>query len=176
MQLHSFRYRVLIRSGSILSGSQIEVESISERRDVRRPLCAPKSRFAIALLLFCSGMLLTGTAAASVATGKPVEITFESTSPYYQPRVAVVSADTPVRWINTTGSPHSVRHDGCLTDDTCAFQSIAVPPDSSFLLAPLPPGRYPYHCELHPLMRGTLVVVDPLMRGDTTIPTHEQAR
>jgi plastocyanin len=138
--------------------------------------CPSNTRFLVAIVLFCSGILLTGSAAAAVASTVPVEIAFETTSPYYQPPVAVVLAGAPVRWVNTTGSPHSVRHDGCLTDETCAFQSIAVPPDSSFLLAPLPPGRYGYHCELHPIMRGTLVVVDPLTRADGMISALEATR
>ena len=133
-------------------------------------------RFPVAIFLLCSGMLLIGSATAAFTPADPVEIVFETTAPYYQPRVAVVSAGTPVQWVNTTGSPHSVRHDGCLTDEPCAFQSIAVPPDSSFLIAPLPPGRYGYHCELHPIMRGTLVVVDSLARGDGMNPALEPTR
>ncbi|MGA6826955.1 cupredoxin domain-containing protein [Nitrospira sp. NS4] len=131
---------------------------------MRRPCPFTTGLFG-ASLLSCSGLLVTGGAAAA-APADPVEITFESTSPYYLPRVAIVPAGTSIRWVNTTGSPHSVRHDGCLTDDACAFQSIAVPPDSSFFIAPLPPGRYAYHCELHPVMTGTLVVVDPSARHD----------
>jgi plastocyanin len=138
--------------------------------------CPFNTRLLVAIVLFCSGTLLIGIATPAFAAADPVEIAFETTSPYYQPPVAVVSAGTPVRWVNTTGSPHSVRHDGCLTDETCAFQSIAVPPDSSFLIAPLPPGRYAYHCELHPIMRGTLVVVDPLARGDGMISAQEPTR
>ncbi len=134
------------------------------------------TRLLVAIVLFCSGTFLIGSATPAFAAADPAEIAFETTSPYYQPPVAVVSAGTPVRWVNITGSPHSVRHDGCLTDETCAFQSIAVPPDSSFLIAPLPPGRYAYHCELHPIMRGTLVVVDPLARGDGMISALEPTR
>ncbi len=88
------------------------------------------------------------------------DITFETMAPYYEPRVAVVGVGAPVRWWNTTASPHSIRHDDCLDDGPCAFRSVAVPPDDSFVLAPLPPGRYTYHCELHPIMRGVLVVTD----------------
>jgi plastocyanin len=115
----------------------------------------------VAVLLFCSGMSLSTSAVAASSSAGLVEITFESSAPYYQPQLAVVSAGTPVRWVNPTASPHSVRHDDCLTDAMCAFQSIAVPPDSSFSIAPLPPGRYAYHCELHPIMRGVLIVLDP---------------
>lgn len=134
------------------------------------------TRLLAASVLFCSGTLLTTSPTPAFGSADPVEIAFETTSPYYQPRVAFVTAGTPVRWVNTTGSPHSVRHDGCLTEETCAFQSIAVPPDSSFLIAPLQPGRYGYHCELHPIMRGTLVVVDPLARGDGMISIMDATR
>jgi plastocyanin len=138
--------------------------------------CPFNTRIPIALGLLCSGMFLTGSAAAAFPPADPVEIMFETTSPYYQPQVAVAPAGIPVRWVNATGSQHSVRHDGCLTDEACAFQSIAVPPDSSFLIAPLPPGRYGYHCELHPIMRGTLVVVDTLTRSDGMISAVEPNR
>ena len=102
----------------------------------------------------------TAGAAAPRFDVPAVDIAFESAAPYYQPQVAIVSAGAPIRWSNATASPHSIRHDGCLTGDVCAFRSIAVYPDENFMIAPLPPGQYPYHCELHPIMRGTLVVVD----------------
>lgn len=88
------------------------------------------------------------------------DITFEAAAPYYEPQTLVVPSGTPVRWVNHTASHHSVRHDACIADGPCAFESIAVPPESSFGIAPLPPGRYGYHCELHPIMRGTIVVVE----------------
>jgi len=121
-------------------------------------------------MLFVVLVTVLPYAAANAVLGDDLpaaEIVFEATAPYYQPALAVVSAGIPVRWSNSTASPHSIRHDGCLTDDgPCVFQSIAVPPDNSFVIAPLPPGRYSYHCELHPVMRGTLVVVESRSAGD----------
>ncbi|HEU4685880.1 MAG TPA: cupredoxin domain-containing protein [Nitrospira sp.] len=116
--------------------------------------------------VFMTLLLLCGTtqAPAVVASSPAVEIAFDASAPYYEPSLAVVPTGTAVRWINGTASPHSVRHDSCVADEACAFQSIAIPPDSSFLVAPLPPGRYSYHCELHPIMRGTLIVTES--RGD----------
>ncbi len=123
--------------------------------------------------LYAWPLFLAGGAAAAIIMVDPVDITFESTAPYYEPGIAVVPAGTPVRWINHTASPHSVQHDGCLAGESCAFQSVAVPPDSSLLIAPLPPGRYTYHCELHPIMRGTLVVVDQSESGSLlSSPEH----
>jgi plastocyanin len=130
----------------------------------------------LAIFLLGSGLFMVGSAAATVGPADPVEILFETTSPYYQPGVVVVPAGTPVRWINNTASHHTVRHDGCVADETCAFQSLAVPPDSHFLIAPLPPGRYAYHCELHPVMRGTLIVLDAQPQSDRMVSAVEEPR
>jgi len=106
-------------------------------------------------------LLISGTAGTpETAAFNSVEIIFQSSAPYYEPSVAVVPTGMPIRWVNATASHHSVRHDACIDEEPCPLQSIAIPPDSSFLLAPLPPGRYAYHCELHPIMRGTLLVID----------------
>jgi plastocyanin len=151
------KYRVLIIRDVSLFLGQLGVE--------RSAVMNRHSRFdklpLVAVLLFCSDIPLSTSVVAGISTADPVEITFETSAPYYEPQLAVVSAGSPVRWVNPTASPHSVRHDDCLTDAMCAFQSIAVPPDSSFSIAPLPPGRYGYHCELHPIMRGVLIVRDP---------------
>jgi len=90
-----------------------------------------------------------------------VEITLENWAPYYQPSSAVIMPGTPVRWMNPTSSPHTIRHDGCLSEGPCAFDSGPVFPDHSFSLPPIAPGLYPYHCELHPVMRGMLIVDAP---------------
>jgi plastocyanin len=107
--------------------------------------------------------LISGAASSpgAVVLDPVIDIAFQSSAPYYEPPVAVVPMDTTIRWVNATASPHSVRHDACIDEEPCPFQSIPIPPDSSFVVAPLPPGRYAYHCELHPIMRGSLLVIDP---------------
>ena len=112
--------------------------------------------------LLCLSLSFPPVASGETTTTVPiVDIRFEPSAPYYQPQEAVATTGMPIRWLNATASHHSVRHDGCLTGETCAFESLALSPDSSFVIAPLPPGRYDYHCELHPIMRGTLIVEDP---------------
>lgn len=114
------------------------------------------------LLSMLAISLISGTAPSpEAATSNPViDIAFQSSAPYYEPAVAVVPMGAPIRWVNATASLHSVRHDACIDGEPCPFQSIAIPPESSFVVAPLSPGRYAYHCELHPIMRGTLLVID----------------
>ncbi|BFU97080.1 MAG: Putative Blue (Type 1) copper protein, cupredoxin family (modular protein) [Nitrospira sp.] len=127
------------------------------------------------LAMLFGTLLIVGPAPAMGGTGPGdtgiVEILFESSAPYYEPQLAVVSAGMPVRWSNATASPHSIRHDECLKEDgQCVFRSLAVPPENSFAIAPLPPGRYSYHCELHPVMRGTLVVVESQAANEESEP------
>ncbi|HXH86890.1 MAG TPA: hypothetical protein VNI35_08670 [Nitrospira sp.] len=104
-----------------------------------------------------------------------VSIILEGLAPYYVPQVAVVPVGSVVTWTNPTPSPHSIRHDGCLTVGPCAFDSGAVLPDGTFSIPMLPPGQYPYHCELHPVMRGTLVVVDPRAAHNDIAAAVEEA-
>jgi plastocyanin len=107
--------------------------------------------------------LVSGTVPSpgAVVLDPVIDIVFQSSAPYYEPPVAVVPMGMPIRWVNATASLHSVRHDACIDEEPCSFQSIAIPPDNSFVVAPLPPGRYAYHCELHPIVRGSLLVIDP---------------
>src|SRR5690242_9832589 len=95
---------------------------------------------------FISGVLsilaifqLYGTARPpeAVASNPVIDIAFQSNAPYYEPQEATAPTGTPIRWVNTTASFHSVRHDACIDEEPCPFQSIAIPPDSSFVIAPL---------------------------------------
>jgi plastocyanin len=94
------------------------------------------------------------------ATPPHFEITIENGAPYFSPASATITAGTPVRWDNPTPTEHTVTHDGCLTDGPCAFDSDMMLPGGRYTLPNLPPGRYPYHCRIHPIMRGTLTVTD----------------
>ena len=113
-------------------------------------------RFIIAVTLWLWGLALSAGSAAL----PPFQITIESGSPYYLPASATVSSGAPIQWDNPTASYHTVTHDGCGADGPCAFDSGSVAPNASFALPGLPPGRYPYHCTLHPIMRGFLTVTD----------------
>ncbi|TAJ34571.1 MAG: hypothetical protein EPO64_00780 [Nitrospirae bacterium] len=94
------------------------------------------------------------------ATPPLFQITIESGSPYFLPASATVTAGAPIRWDNPTASYHTATHDGCIMGGPCMFDSGSVVPNGSYTLPGLPPGRYPYHCTLHPIMRGVLIVVD----------------
>jgi len=113
----------------------------------------------ITLLILFGFLVLTTT----LVFGGPsfFKIQMESWSPYYQPEAASVALGTVVRWENPTATHHTVTQDGCENGDPCLFDSGAIPPSGVYELPELPPGQYAYHCTLHPIMRGTVVVIGP---------------
>lgn len=100
-------------------------------------------------------LITTGIGATLPA---PVSITIDGGVPYFSPKLATAVTQAPVQWRNTTGSVHTITHEDCERADACLFDSGSVPPDGTYELPGLPPGRYPYFCRLHPIMRGVLVV------------------
>jgi plastocyanin len=90
----------------------------------------------------------------------PSAITLDGRAPYYEPAVAIVEQGVSIHWINPTASVHSIRHDACVGRGACAFDSGPLNPDGIYVLSGLPPGQYGYHCALHPVMRGSLIVLN----------------
>jgi plastocyanin len=89
------------------------------------------------------------------------QILMENGSPYYVPAAATVVSGTPIRWENPTPTHHTVTHSDCVYDENaCLFNSGPVPPGGQFAISGLPPGRYAYHCGIHPIMRGQLIVTE----------------
>lgn len=95
-----------------------------------------------------------------VATPSSLRIQIDGLSPYYSPKAAQVSVGTIIWWENPTATHHTITHDGCKNGGYCAFDSGAIAPKGTFSLYSLAPGRYSYHCTLHPIMRGVVVVQD----------------
>ena len=101
------------------------------------------------------------------ATLAPTAIVIESGSPYFVPKSVTVSSGSPIFWQNPTPTEHTITHTGCLEDGSpCAFDSGIVLPNDTFSLPGLAPGRYPYLCRVHPIMRGVVTVTDAF------VPSH----
>ncbi len=105
------------------------------------------------LLLLGGGFLSFASAAPST-----LRITIGTFSPYYSPQMVQVGVGTSVLWENPTYDLHTITHDACKGAEHCAFDSGPLGPKQSYSIRHLPPGTYPYHCTLHPIMRGVLVV------------------
>jgi len=70
----------------------------------------------------------------------------------YIPPTLTVPVGTTVRWINHDEETHTV------TSMTGLFGSAGLDLKEEYDYTFTAPGVYPYTCELHPHMRGTIVV------------------
>lgn len=89
-------------------------------------------------------------------------ISLSGVAPYYSPAHATAIEGQPIQWVNSTGSLHTITHDSCVGNNPCAFDSGPLRADARFSIYILNPGVYPYFCRLHPIMRGTLIVLEPM--------------
>ncbi len=114
-------------------------------------------RFVIMTFLF--GLV---AAAWPIEASPPyTQIVIEDGSPYFIPVTATITSESPIRWENPTPTHHTVTHNACLEGSgTCAFDSGTMAPGEAFSVPGLPPGRYAYHCRIHPIMRGVLTVTE----------------
>lgn len=78
--------------------------------------------------------------------------------PFYSPSIWRLQSGQTVRWQNRSMQPHTITHDGCGQREGCAFHSGHLHPGEEFAVRDLVPGNYPYHCNIHPFMRGVIVV------------------
>ena len=88
-------------------------------------------------------------------------IHIESQPPFFSPNQLTISLGTPLTWKNRSHEPHTIVSDDCRSRTSCSFDSGFLRPNASFTLPALKPGRYPYHCGIHPFMRGLLTVNPP---------------
>lgn len=67
------------------------------------------------------------------------------------PDVRVTVGDSVV-WVNNDAFGHTT------TADSAAWSSPELGRGQRFLFVTTRPGRFPYHCAAHPVMRGALIV------------------
>ena len=88
-------------------------------------------------------------------------IQIHSEPPFFAPNQLTIAFGTPLQWNNRTPEPHSIVSDDCRSRANCSFESGLLSPNEVFALPRLSPGRYPYHCGIHPFMRGHLTIHPP---------------
>ncbi len=72
----------------------------------------------------------------------------------YDPPTIEVPVGARVTWTNHDSAPHTV------TSDDRSFDSGRLNQGDQYTFAFDRPGSYSYHCDLHPDMKGTVVVVE----------------
>ena len=70
----------------------------------------------------------------------------------FSPGTITVSSGTTITWDNRDGTTHTSTADGG------AWNTGNIPAGGSRTTTFNTPGSFPYHCGLHPSMRGTVVV------------------
>jgi plastocyanin len=70
----------------------------------------------------------------------------------FQPAELRVTLGDTVEWKNDDILPHVVA------SDSTAWKSGELAVAASYSFVPTRRGRFPYHCDAHPSMRGLLVV------------------
>jgi plastocyanin len=85
----------------------------------------------------------------------PVEVSIQEFA--YTPDPIQIPVGTTVRWTNNDDDEHTV------TSDTGVFDSDELDPGESFEYRFDVPGTYPYHCEIHPSVQGTVIVTENLI-------------
>ncbi len=70
----------------------------------------------------------------------------------YKPSTLTVAKGTIIKWVNKDNMPHTV------TSDSGAFQSGLMQEGDFFTYQFDTAGNFPYHCKLHPSMKGGIIV------------------
>jgi plastocyanin len=94
--------------------------------------------------------------ATPVSLAAPMEVTIEIREFAFQPEAVEVAAGGTVTWTNQD----SLSHDVAQLPPGSGFASSPLPKGATFSVTFEEPGLVEYYCPSHPLMYGTITVVD----------------
>ena len=126
-----------------------------------------QERFSLALkklfwgLVVLTSVILISTSLPLLEASSSHDIQIETQPPFFSPNQLTISLGAQLTWKNRTQEPHTIISDDCRFGTKCSFDSGFLGPNGRFALPPLKPGSYPYHCGIHPFMRGLLTIHPP---------------
>ncbi|MGB8309668.1 MAG: plastocyanin/azurin family copper-binding protein [Methanoregula sp.] len=110
----------------------------------------------------------TGTASVSpstptttASTPAPVTgaVTVNIQNFAFSPASITISHGTTVTWVNQDSVNHQILNDAAGTfAEGALFSSDSLLNGKSYSFTFDTPGTYPYHCSIHPYMKGTVIV------------------
>ena len=117
----------------------------------------------LSLAAFASTLLLIGALASCSSKSNPTSSNNSNNPPppnsvsisgfAFNPSSLTVKAGVTVTWTNQDGTAHTV------TSDNGAFTSSGnLATGAQYAFTFMTAGSYPYHCSIHPAMRGTITV------------------
>ncbi|MFH2049641.1 MAG: cupredoxin family copper-binding protein [bacterium] len=101
------------------------------------------------------GILLLALVAFASSEVKAQTVDVDIVSFTFSPDPVNITTGTTVRWTNQDGVPHTSTSDGAV------WNSGTLGNGQQFSYTFNTPGSYPYHCNFHPSMLGTINVSDP---------------
>lgn len=77
----------------------------------------------------------------------------------FSPQAITVSQGSTVTWTNQDSAEHQIINDASGSNaEGAVFKSTLLPNGASYSFRFDIPGTYPYHCSIHPSMKGTITV------------------
>ncbi|MCA9499355.1 MAG: cupredoxin domain-containing protein [Nitrospira sp.] len=125
------------------------------------PLGPSRTFLQISPLLCFVTLLVSPISTQPILLAPSPQIAIQAEPPFFSPNHLTIRLDTALTWKNHTQEAHSIVADDCRSRSQCSFDSGVIRPDHQFVLPRLDPGHYPYHCGLHPFMRGLLTIYTP---------------
>ena len=86
--------------------------------------------------------------------------------PAFNPAVITISVGSSVRWTNTDPFTHTTTSDIGSLDP---WDSGQLGPNGTFTKTFNTPGTYPYHCNIHAIMQGTVIVIGSQSQPPTAV-------
>lgn len=106
---------------------------------------------AVVSLAACSGGY--GSSNPTTTSSAPVSANSVNLANFaFSPATITVKVGTTVTWTNKDGTTHTV------TSDTATFDSGNLAANEKYSYTFSTAGTYPYHCTIHPYMKGTVIV------------------
>lgn len=123
---------------------------------------------AVFVLLFLGGVGVL-TVPSGFAVPGYSQIVLLDREPFYSPPSVTLQSGQIIQWQNQSMQSHTITHDGCGQRSGCAFHSGHLHPGEKFTVRDLAEGTYSYHCNIHPFMRGVIVIdQDPVRNYHST--------
>ncbi len=88
-------------------------------------------------------------------TSLPARVAVSIKNFAFNPASMSIKAGTKVTWTNNDSVSHTVT-----SDSGTLFDSSTLAPGQSFSFTFGSSGTYSYHCSIHPMMKGTVVVTN----------------
>jgi plastocyanin len=87
---------------------------------------------------------------SAVATGTTSQVDIKSYA--FSPQSLTIKPGTTVTWTNSDSVPHTV------TANDKSFDSGTLNSGGAYAFTFTEPGTYTYYCQIHPSMKGTIIV------------------